>query len=401
MKEFVFYNPTRMVFGAGSIAKLGKECQKLNINKVLLVIGQNSVKNSGLLDKVLTILKNAQIDTTLFEGITPNPTTLQVEEGAQKARSFDAQAIVALGGGSVMDASKVIALLAKQGGNAWDYTSTFLQKGKEVKEALPIITIPTVAATGSEADPIAVLNNPQTSDKNSVSGLALYPKLALIDPELTLTCPISTTMDGIIDILAHAIETYFSNRETTPIQDGITETVAKTLYEMGKKIMDNPFDIEARNQISWASTLVMAGFLTGRNGGWPLHAIEHAISGLYPKISHGAGLAALLVPMIAWDKHHAGAFKLKGFLKAIKGIEIKTLEEGFDLLIEILKDLKSDHNLKKLGVKKEDLPLIAQKVLDLKGNKEEKLINLVPMGYQDILKVLEKAYEFPKGIYKP
>jgi len=177
--------------------------------------------------------------------------------------------------------------------------------------------------------------------------------------------------------------------------------VAKTLYEMGKKIMDNPFDIEARNQISWASTLVMAGFLTGRNGGWPLHAIEHAISGLYPKISHGAGLAALLVPMIAWDKHHAGAFKLKGFLKAIKGIEIKTLEEGFDLLIEILKDLKSDHNLKKLGVKKEDLPLIAQKVLDLKGNKEEKLINLVPMGYQDILKVLEKAYEFPKGIYKP
>ena len=189
MDSFVFHNPTRDIFGAGALSKLSRELPKLGISKPLIVIGQGSVIKYGHLHRLEKILLQLEIPFTLFQGICPNPTTDDIENAVKILKGENCDSLIALGGGSVMDSAKVIALVADQGGKAWDYTGSFLAKGAPVKTALPIITIPTVAATGSEADPIAVISNPHLQIKNSISGFALFPKLAIVDPELTLTCP--------------------------------------------------------------------------------------------------------------------------------------------------------------------------------------------------------------------
>lgn len=393
MNPFVFENPTRIVFGGGVISKLEKEIRKLGFKKSLIVLGKSSIKKNGFLKKVTDQLDKISIEYVIFEGVTPNPTTLQAEAGARAALAFSCDSIIALGGGSVMDCAKVIALIALQGGNAWDYTGGRLEKPAAVEKALPILTIPTLAATGSEADPIAVISNPGLKEKKSISGYALYPKTAVIDPELTLTCNLKTSLEGVMDILCHSSETYFSTKDNTPIQDGITETISRILIENARRLKENLFNIEARTQISWASTLAMAGFLTGRNGGWPMHMIEHQISGMHPEISHGAGLSALFIPMLEWDARHAGMSKLKQFMKQVFNLEPKTLETSVEQLIQIFKEFGLYTNLKKLGVKKEEIPEIAQGVLKMKGNKENKLVNVVDLTEKDIEQIIRRAYE--------
>ncbi|HCL56942.1 MAG TPA: alcohol dehydrogenase [Spirochaetia bacterium] len=392
MSQFVFFNPTRIVFGNAVINKLEKEIKKLGFHKPLLVIGKGSVKRNQIFEKVVSQLEKLNLKWEIFEGIAPNPYDKKIEEGAQKAREKGVDSIIALGGGSVMDAAKLIALNTVEKGKIWDYAGSFQKKGKKPEKALPVITIPTVAATGSEANPSAVLSNPETKEKTSISGLALYPKLALVDPELTLSVSLATTIDGIIDIFCHVSETYFSTELKTPIPDGFTEIIAKTILENGKKLIDNNFDIEARTQVSWASTTAMAGFLGGREGGWPMHAIEHQISGFYPHISHGQGLAAILIPLLEWNIHHHGLGKIKIFIKNVFGQDIHTGESAMKVFHQMLCGLNAAVSLKTLGVKENDLPIITENILKLKGNKENKLLNIVPMAYDDILSVLKKAF---------
>ncbi len=394
MDSFVFYNPTRIVFGVGSLKKLSKEFSNLAYKKPLLVIGKKSAQQNGVLDKVLNLLKKIEVTAVLFEGITPNPTYLQIDEAASMAKINRCDSIIALGGGSVMDAAKAVALVVAQGNSSWDYTGTFLKKGEAVKKALPIITISTVAATGSEADPIAVISHPTKKEKRSLSGLALYPKVTIVDAELTLTCPLNTTTDGLVDIISHAIETYFSVDKTTPIQDGITETCCKVVKKYGQILINDLNNIEARNQISWASTLVMSGFLSGRNGGWPMHAMEHLVSAHYPSISHGQGLAALMVPVIKWGAYQYGVKKLAQFCKAVFEIEISDIPQGIHLLKELLIKLKAYTNLNKLGVKEPDLEKMTDGVMTAKQNSKKEIINIVPMKHADVLAVFKEAYTF-------
>lgn len=393
MQNFVFENPTRVVFGAGVINKLARELKKLGYQKALIVIGRQSSKKNGFLQKVLDQLQILKVDSVLFEGILPNPEMAQIHQGADLVKASGCDFIIGLGGGSVMDSSKAIALIASQGGNIWDYTSMPFKKGLAIQAALPVIAIPTLAGTGSEADPIAVISNPLTREKKSLSGYALFPKLALIDPELTLTCHLKQSLEGAFDIFCHSAETYFSSKEPAMIQDGFTETLCKTVLESVALIQANPFDINARSQLSWASAAAMAGFLSGRNGGWPMHAIEHQVSGFYPQISHGSGLAALFIPVLEWNVRHTGLSRIKIFFRNVFQLELKTLEDVSDGLLKIFKEIGFYTNLKKLGVKKEDLSLIAQSVLHVKGNKEQKLVNIENMALGDIESILRRAYE--------
>lgn len=392
MDSFTFYNPSRIVFAQGAFNRFAKEFSKLKLKKPLIVIGSGSVKKNGSLNKLTEQLKSLEIDFVLYEGIRSNPTTTQVNDAAALALKQSCDCVIALGGGSVMDASKAIALVVKQGGSAWDYTVAFGEHRKAIKEALPIIAIPTVAATGSEADAIAVLNNPETRQKASISNKALFPVLAIVDPVLTLSCPLKPSMEGVVDIIAHAAETYFSCDKKTPIQDGFTETICKTAYENGLKLFNNLEDLDARTQLSWASTSAMAGFLLGRSGAWPMHAIEHEISAFHPDIAHGAGLAALFVPIIEWDSKKYGIKKLQQFCKNVLNKEITLIEQGIDILYKMLQSIGMNLKLKDLGVKKEDLEALCDGVLKLKGNKKNELLNIVAMTKQDILAVLEKAY---------
>ncbi|HOJ50204.1 MAG TPA: iron-containing alcohol dehydrogenase [Spirochaetota bacterium] len=381
--NFILHNPTRIVFGVGSLSKLPKESQSIGINKPLIVIGQGSVKKNGILDRVLELLKDFKY--AICENIKPNPTVDDVIRGKNIFLENGCDSVIALGGGSVMDAAKVISLVAKEGFDPWEYTAN-----KKPKDAYPIITIPTLSATGSEADPIAVINNLNTGEKKSVSGMCLYPKFSIIDPELTITTPLNATVDGFIDIIVHASETFLSTKDRNVFCDGVTETIVKMVIENGPKIIANTTDIKARTEIALASTMAMYGILYPRSGGWPMHAIEHAISGLYPDISHGSGLAAIFPAIVEWDGER-NIERVKQYIK-IFGYEVNTAKEASEVIKNFIVSIKAFKGLKDLGVKKEDLNVIAEKTLILKGNKENKLLNIEPMGFNDILNVLERSY---------
>jgi len=381
--NFTLHNPTRLIFGPGSISKLSKEIEKIEIKKPLLVIGKGSIKRNGILEKVLNLLKD--YDIKVFEGIPANPDV----EDIIRAKDFfifnNCDSVIGLGGGSVMDASKVISLVAKEKNDPWEYTQNI-----KPKEAYPIITIPTVAATGSEADPIAVINNNKIKEKRSISGMPLYPVLSIVDPELTITTPINVSIDGFVDIIAHVSETFISTKERNIFCDGITETIIKMIIENAPIIIKDPTNIKARTDVSLASTMAMFGILYPRSGGWPLHAIEHSISGFYPEISHGPGLAAILPGIVEWNANK-NLERIKQYLK-IFGKEIKDNKEARKGIEDFLKSINAYKRLRDIGIRKEDIEKIAEKTLEIKGNKEKTLLNIEPMHLNDIIDVLKACY---------
>jgi len=294
MLPFDFKLPTRIYFGAGRINEIGELLKPVG-KKALIVTGKSSMKRLGVLDKAVELLKKANIDSVVFEGIEPNPRHSTCDKAAGIARDSGCDFVIGLGGGSSMDAAKGIAVTAKTGFSVWEYVyrgPDFTQR--KVEEALPIVCIPTIAATGSEADSGGVISNWETHEKTGIFGQPLFPTVSIVDPELTITCPEEYTIDGGVDIIAHVIETYFTGTSEAYLQDRFSESVIKTVIRYLPRAVKDGADIEARSHLSWCSTLALSGLInSGRGGGFPLHALEHAVSAHYD-ISHGRGLALLL-----------------------------------------------------------------------------------------------------------
>jgi alcohol dehydrogenase YqhD (iron-dependent ADH family) len=233
----------------------------------------------------------------IFEGIEPNPRHTTCDKAAAVARDNGCDFIIGLGGGSAMDAAKGIAITAKTGISVWEY----VYRGpdltqRKIEEALPIVCIPTVAATGSEADSGGIISNWETHEKMGIFGPSLFPAVSIVDPELTVTCPEEYTIDGGVDIIAHVIETYFTGTSEAYLQDRdrLSESIIKTVIRYLPRAVKDGADIEARSHLSWSSTVALSGLInSGRGGGYPLHALEHVVSAHYD-ISHGRGLALLL-----------------------------------------------------------------------------------------------------------
>ena len=300
MNHLNFSLPTHISFGPGIINRLAKKVRGLG-KKVMIVIGQGSVKKHGYLDNVLAQLKSINVEAIVFEGIEPNPRAETIDRAAAFARLEKPRYVIAIGGGSVMDAAKCIAMLAVSPGQIWDYVYKGISGDmKRIQKSLPIVTIPTLAGTGSEADSYAVVTNSLTKEKCTVFGDAFYPTLAIVDPELTCSVPLQPTIDGAIDIIAHALEEYLSTEGEPTLQDRFSIAIVSAVVEALPKVLANPNDIEARSQLSWASTMALSGILSGRDGGWPMHAIEHAISA-HTDVSHGRGLAAILPVIMQFD----------------------------------------------------------------------------------------------------
>jgi butanol dehydrogenase len=291
---FDFQLPTKIYFGPGKIQGIGKYLKPIG-KKALIVTGKSAMRKSGILDNVCELLKKANIESVVFEGIEPNPRHTTCDKAAALAKSSGCDMIVGLGGGSVMDAAKGIAITAKTGFSVWDYC--YSGPGKPIKritEALPIVCIPTVAATGSEADSGGVISNWETHEKTGIWGEVLFPRVSIVDPELTISCPPDYTCDGGIDIISHVIESYFTGTSEAYVQDRFSESVIRTVIHYLPRAIKNGADIEARTHLSWCSTVALSGFInSGRGGSYPLHALEHVVSGHYD-ISHGRGLALLL-----------------------------------------------------------------------------------------------------------
>ena len=297
MQQVRFLLPTKILFGVGAFNQLGKEANKLG-KKAIIVTGSSSMRKTGVLDKVVKDLNANGVTTVVFDRVESNPRAATVDEGTRLARKEQVDLVIGLGGGSAMDAAKSIAVASSGTAPVWDYFS-----GKaEPKGALPILLVPTVAATGSESNNSAVVTNWETHDKKGIAGRFMQAKVSIVDPQLTLTVPAKPTAQGGVDIFCHVVEQYLTTSDPSDVTDGIVETVMRVAVQYLPRVLAKLDDLKARTELSWASTIarsnlaqlgggIEAGYLT-------LHEIEHAVSGYYD-IAHGDGLATL---MPAWQK---------------------------------------------------------------------------------------------------
>jgi alcohol dehydrogenase YqhD (iron-dependent ADH family) len=299
MRSFVFYLPTVVHFGVGLFARVGEMTAQIG-KRPLLVTGRSSLRKSGRLDQVLEQLKQTGVEPVLFERIEPNPRSTTCDEGAALAVSEGCDCILAIGGGLSMDASKAIATVAAQGGKTWDYVLKGDGRTTAVREALPIVAVPTVAATCSESDSGAVISNPDTNEKSVMGGRATFPRVAIVDPELTVTLSRQTTADGAIDIISHVLDPYLTESGRAPLSDGFGEAIMRTVMDALPRALADGSDMQAREDLSWCSSVALNGLPNaGRTATFPMHNMQHSLSAHYPELAHGRGLCALFPAWMA------------------------------------------------------------------------------------------------------
>ncbi len=372
MKEFIIYNPVKIIFGWGVLENCGRESGQLG-KKALIITGKSSTKKTGILDKVIKLLKDSGVESVVYSSITPNPKTDEVDEAANLGRKENCDFVIGLGGGSAMDAAKGVSILLKSGGNLWNYVSLPTKKAKQIENVAPVMLIPTLAATGSEANPAAVFTNKETQQKAAIyNPLKLYPQISIVDPSLTVTVPKRQTAEGIIDIIMHVLEEYLTGETDCDLQDRITEGIILTCIENGEKLMQNPEDKNSRINISLASTLALQGIPNaGRAGAWVVHPIEHAITGIYDNIAHGTGIATILPAYLRFLGEKKPE-RVKKLAIRIFGADEYTDEEelievcakGFEDFIELL---GLPANLTDAGIQKSDIEKIANKLIEVSG----------------------------------
>ncbi|EPZ43566.1 iron-containing alcohol dehydrogenase [Alicyclobacillus acidoterrestris] len=289
MDAFRFQNPTALYYGKGQIeAHLAEEVLKYG-KRVLVVYGGGSIKRNGLYDKVMNILHGAGVTTFELSGVEPNPRLTTVHKGVDICRTEHVDLILAVGGGSVLDCSKAIAMGVKYDGDVWEI---YARKG-QATGALPLGTILTLAATGSEMNAGGVITNWETKEKLGGGSPYTFPKFSFCDPENTYTVPRDQTVYGACDMLAHCFEHYFHKTEHTELQQHLIEGVIKTIVHNTKAALDSPNDYHARETLMYCSTMALNGMINmGLRGDWACHAMEHEVSAIYD-IPHGGGLAII------------------------------------------------------------------------------------------------------------
>lgn len=302
MQNFRLNIRTTMVAGPGQFSALGDEVAAIG-KKALIVTGRSSARRTGLLDRAVTLLDQAGVESVVFEEIEPNPRHTTCDRAAEIARDGGCDVIVAIGGGSPMDAAKATAASTVMNRSCWDFVNRAGGRA-EITGALPIVAVPTTAATGSEADAGAVITNWETNEKSPLFSPLTIPTVAILDPELHLSLPPDVTADGSVDILSHYFESYLAGEDDCGVQDRITEGLMNVVFEWGPVAYADGGNLRARRELQYASTLALTGLPNGGRGGrWPMHAIEHALSGHYD-IAHGRGLA-IVIPRVMRFAHKA------------------------------------------------------------------------------------------------
>ncbi len=290
MNSFDFHNPTKILFGAGKLERLGEQVAACGSKTVLLVYGGGSIKKTGLYDRVLSQLAGAGVRTVELPGVEPNPRVTTVRKGIELCRAEGVDLILAVGGGSVIDAAKAVAVGVPYEGDVWD----FLMRRAKITAALPLGTVLTLSATGSEMNGNAVITNWEEKLKKSFASIYAYPKFSILDPTLTYTVPADQTVNGIVDMMSHVFEQYFSLTPDTPLQERLCESILQTVIENGERALAEPEQYEARANLMLCGTYALNGGMisVGVQTDWATHAIEHEVSAIYD-IAHGAGLSIL------------------------------------------------------------------------------------------------------------
>ncbi len=336
MNNFTFWTPTKFVFGKDTESRTGELVKEFSGKKLLLVYGGGSVVRSGLLDRVKNALDAQGLHYVELSGIKPNPTDDRVYEGIELVRNEGIDFILAVGGGSVIDTAKAIACGVPYEGDFWD----FYCGKKIVEKALPVGVVLTIPAAGSEGSGNSVITKIDGLVKLSLrTEAALRPKFAVMNPELTFTLPPYQTACGIVDMMAHIFERYFSTTPDCEITDRVSEGVLMAIMEEAPKVMKKPDDYEARANIMWSGTLAHNGVCgTGRVEDWASHFMEHELSAIYD-VAHGAGLA---VAVPAWMTYVAGVNPQKGaqLAERVLGVKRTDSESDLDLALRGVKRLK-------------------------------------------------------------
>ncbi|RAP78063.1 iron-containing alcohol dehydrogenase [Paenibacillus montanisoli] len=287
MNSFSFQNPTKIVFGSGTVSQLGKLAKPYG-KSILLVYGSGSIKKTGLYDEVMNQLNAIEAKVVELSGIEPNPRLTSVNRGIELCRSEKVDLVLAVGGGSVLDAAKAIAAGALYDGDVWDF---FIHKAV-IRDALPLGTILTLSATGSEMNGNAVISNWETKQKRAFGSMHAYPRFSILDPTLTFTVPRDQTVNGVVDIMSHVFEQYFTLTPNAPLQERLCESILLTVIENAESALEKPNDYDARANLMLCGTMALNGGLisVGTDNDWASHGIEHEISAIYD-IPHGAGLS--------------------------------------------------------------------------------------------------------------
>ena len=360
MENFTFYSPTFFAFGKDTENQVGEYVKQFGGSKVLVHYGGSSAKKSGLLDRVEASLKKEGIPYVMLGGVKPNPRSGLVYEGIELCRKEGVDFVLAVGGGSVIDSSKAIAAGVVYDGDFWDFYS-----GKWIEEALPVGTILTIAAAGSEGSPDSVITKEEGMFKRGASGNAIRPKFSILNPALTETLPPHQTAAGATDIMAHLYERYLTNTKDVEVTDRLIEGLLLTMRHEAPRVIADPHNYEARANIMWAGMVAHNHICgVGRSQDWNSHNIEHELSALYD-CAHGAGLAVTMPAVFKYVMNH----DVNRFAKVatrVWGCEMDfdhpevTALEGINAFQNFLISLGMPKNFEELGAKEEDIPKLAE-----------------------------------------
>lgn len=389
MDNFTFQNPTKIIFGRGAQKSAGAECARY-AKKVLLHYGGASAKKTGLLAAVADSLKEAGVEYVELPGVKPNPRLSLVREGIALCREKGLGLILAVGGGSVIDSAKAIAAGAPYDGDVWDF---FTGKAAPPEKALPVGTILTIPAAGSEASTGCVITKEDGDYKRAFNSEAVYPRFSMLNPELAFTLPDFQVACGAADILAHLMERYFTNTKRVELMDRLIESTMKTVIGNVRAVLDKRDDYDAWAEIMWAGTIAHNNLLnTGREGDWASHDIEHELSGIYD-VAHGAGLAVVFP---AWMKHvhRHDVDRFAQFAARVFGVDHdffspeKTALEGIRRLTAFFRSIGLPVTLEELGAGVDRLEEMAAKCTD---NPRGAVGNFVVLDKGAVLRVLTLA----------
>lgn len=387
MRNFIYSIPTNVFFGKGQIKVLAEQIRNFGGSRVLLVYGGGSIKRIGLYDTVIDILQSN--DITFFElaGIDPNPRIETVRQGIQMCRDHKLDFILAVGGGSSIDCSKVISAGYYYENDPWD-----LMIGKaKASQGLPLGTILTLSATGSEMDFFAVISNLENHQKIGLGDPAMFPKFSILDPTYTYSVPQNQTAAGTADIMSHTFENYFSSEKGAYLQSRMAEGILKTCIHYAPIALDNPENYEARANLMWASSLAINGLLSlGKERKWSCHPMEHELSAYYD-ITHGVGLAILTPHWMEYVLNDSTVTDFKNYGINVWGLNseadaYETAHQAIQKTKEFFTSLGLPSTLREVGISEENFEVMAKAV-----TKKGPIGEFHPLNTQDVYNIYKAA----------
>ena len=388
MENFNFYSPTEFVFGRDTENDCGKYVKKYGGTKVLIHYGGGSAVKSGLLDRVKASLDRENISYVMLGGVKPNPRDTLIYEGIELCRKENVDFILSVGGGSCIDSSKGIACGVLYDGDFWD----FYEKKAFVQKALPIGTVLTIAAAGSEGSGGSVVTKEEGMLKRDTGSDLLRPRFSILNPQLTCTLPAYQTACGATDIMAHVFERYFTNTKEVEITDRLCEAVLITMVKETPRVIADPDNYEARANIMWAGTVAHNDIVgVGRSQDWNSHGIEHELSGLYD-CAHGAGLAVVMPAWMEFVYKH-DVMRFAQMATRVFGCQMnfenpeETALKGIYAFRRFLHDIGMPINFEELGAKAEDIPVLIEKF----GIGDGQTWGFVRLSAKDIEEILNNA----------